>query len=267
LPSRLFKLNIAVVRHADETFDITKTPLGSIVEGKELLALKSCNYCAISHVWGKTQSFTVAGIPWKVSVSTKEKLIFILKACEARGYDYVWIDLLCVNQDSAPDKAAEMPKMRQYYQDAHATIVFGSDWKNFASQWKGAEARIKDWNGDWQRVIKADWDGFADIDMFITDDWFWRVWTLQETVIPATTTPLGTVVTAPAPFTSARLLTSDGAPMDVLGLCDVIAWTYTALGKLPYTSVTGKYSWIHPGAGVVNDHGKWWMMAILAHAL
>ncbi|KAE9392139.1 hypothetical protein BT96DRAFT_776069, partial [Gymnopus androsaceus JB14] len=94
-------------------------------------------YCTVSHVWGtKPPVFKVAGIDWDVPISSKEKLIFILKACERRGYEYVWIDLLCINQTRhAPEQEEEMQKMRQYYQKAHATIVFGSNWGAFASQW------------------------------------------------------------------------------------------------------------------------------------
>ncbi|KAF8800408.1 hypothetical protein BYT27DRAFT_7200317 [Phlegmacium glaucopus] len=269
LPTRLFKLNAPVVRHAQESFDLENDSLGEIITGTDISKLKSCNYCAISHVWGKKPpSFPVKGIPWPVPISSKEKLIFMLKACERRGYEYVWIDVLCIDQVRDHHEAEkEMPKMQQYYKNAHATIVFGSNWRDFASQWAKVEARIKDWNGDWDMGISVHWDGFADIDMFINDDWFWRVWTLQETVIPLTTTPLDTVVTLPAPYNRARLLTSDGSPMDIRGLCDLIDWTYSALGKLDYTTVVGTHSWIHPGAGMVNDHGAWWKMAILNEAI
>jgi len=266
LPTRLFKLDRAAVRSATNKTDLAKVPLGHIVEGK---SLKSCNYCTVTHVWGnKPPSFPIANVPWMVPVSSIDKFLFVLKTCDIRGYEYVWLDLLCIDQTrDSPDQQIEMPKMHGYYKNAHATIAFGADWAKFASLWATVDSLVKGWNGDVDKAITADWDGLGAIDAFISDGWFWRVWTLQETVIPLTTTPLDTVVTNPAPYTCARLLTSDGTPIDVRGLCDLIGWTYIALAKLPFTSVTGKYSWIHPGAGIVNDHGSWWQVTILNEAV
>jgi hypothetical protein len=39
------------------------------------------------------------------------------------GFEYIWIDYLCINQDaSSRDWLAEAPKMAQYYQNVFLTI-------------------------------------------------------------------------------------------------------------------------------------------------
>lgn len=264
LPTHLFKLYSAAVRSATTTTDLAKVPLGQIVKGK---SIQSCNYCAVSHVWGKPKSVQVANVPWTVPILGADKLLFILKACERRGYEYVWMDVLCVDQtrESPGDKNREVASMYRYYKNAHATMVFGTDWEHFASYWAKVDVLVKWWNGDSEKVIDPNWSGLGDIDTLIKDEWFSRVWTLQETVVPLTTTPFDTAVTNP-PYSRIRLLTSDGAPIDIRGLCDLIDWTYIALAKLAYTATPGTYSWIHPGAGVVNDNG-WWTKAVLNEAI
>ncbi|KAJ7850047.1 hypothetical protein B0H14DRAFT_2160774, partial [Mycena olivaceomarginata] len=81
-------------------------------------------YCAVSFTWGyEPPRHEVAGIPWKVPITDEGKLLFILDACARRGYEYVWMDVLCVDQTSATEKSVEIPKMKDYYKNAHATIV------------------------------------------------------------------------------------------------------------------------------------------------
>ncbi|KAF8169470.1 hypothetical protein K438DRAFT_1447748, partial [Mycena galopus ATCC 62051] len=81
-------------------------------------------YCAVSFTWGyEPPQHEVAGIPWKVPITDEGKLLFILDACARRGYEYVWMDVLCVDQASTTEKSVEIPKMKDYYKNAHATIV------------------------------------------------------------------------------------------------------------------------------------------------
>lgn len=247
-----------------DTFDLKNVPLGEVITTAQLPPSepKAINYCAVSHVWGqKPPKFTVAKISWPVPISSKEKLFFVLEMSKRRGYEYVWMDVLCIDQGSKPDQTAEMAKMKDYYKNAHATIVFGGDWQNFAPRWHKVQAGIWNWNEDWDKAIDKDWSGLQEIDDLVQDQWFWRVWTLQEAVIPITTRPLDA---DPAPYSPSRLLTADGDVVDIQGLCELIDWTYVALGKLPREK--SKYSWIHPGEGVVNDKG-WWMVTTLDEAI
>ncbi|KAG8801237.1 hypothetical protein FRC17_006693 [Serendipita sp. 399] len=145
--------------------------------------------------------------------------------------------------------------MKQYYTNSEATIVFGLHFDTFASRWSKVAPVLDTWAQD--RAAKsastrrAVWEGLGDIDNVVHQDhdlWFWRVWTLQEAVIP-------TVFTR-------RLITSDGTQMNLPVLCDLIDWTYAALGTKALDTSCGdaQYDWIHPGAGVVNDRG-WWIVS------
>ena len=180
----------------------------------------------------------------------------------------MWMDVLCMDQtrEFPGDRYREMANMYRYYKNAHATMVFGSDWEHFASYWAKVDVVVKEWNDGWEKAIDANWTGLDDIDTLIKDSWFSRVWTLQETVIPLTTAPFDTAVMHP-PYSRIRLLTSDGTSIDIRGLCDLIDWTYIALAKLDYTGEPAeKYSWIHPGAGIVNDK-DWWTKTVLRGAI
>lgn len=65
-------------------------------------------YCSISPVWGpRPPVFKVKDIPWGVPVSLSRAKIIL-------------------------------------FRNAHPTVVFGSAWKEFASQWAKVEAFIND---------------------------------------------------------------------------------------------------------------------------
>ena len=62
----------------------------------------------------KTAGFTIADLPdtIKDALSTTHKL----------GIKYIWIDALCIIQDSETDKRSELPRMASYYSNSYVTI-------------------------------------------------------------------------------------------------------------------------------------------------
>jgi hypothetical protein len=85
-------------------------------------------WLALSHCWGSEQSFTTTssgldfftkGIPMTDLPQTFKDAIWITRRL---GYQYIWIDSLCIIQDSAEDWEAESKKMAAIYQNATATI-------------------------------------------------------------------------------------------------------------------------------------------------
>lgn len=247
LPTRLFKKS---------------GEFGVLVPGKDLPA--GTKYCAVSHVWGKVDPdpFDFPNIPWKVPATSKDKVISIVEAC-AKKYQYIWFDILCIRQgkkgdiEAERDRDFEMRNMKQYYKNSDATFVFGSDYQTFAERWGKVDPLLSAWEKDKDggnpQTLQKIWQGLGDIDRVVGsadaskgDQWFWRVWTLQETLLP----PL--------------LFTSTGTPMHISLFCDFIDWTYIALAKrILDNNGPASYNWIHPGHGVVNDNG-WWM---LSHSL
>lgn len=86
-------------------------------------------YIALSHCWGHPDTVPRTNqdslelhkkeIPKEILSTTFKDAIAITKQL---GLQYVWIDALCIVQDSKQDWAAEAAKMGQYYEGAYVNI-------------------------------------------------------------------------------------------------------------------------------------------------
>ena len=92
---------------------------------------KQAHYTALSHCWGPpthhppmtTQSTLVdhlTGIPWDLLPRTYQDAMVTTRRL---GFDYIWIDSLCVVQDSHADWLSESKRMGDVYQHARLTIA------------------------------------------------------------------------------------------------------------------------------------------------
>lgn len=98
-----------------------------LVESSEVP--NSSGYVALSYVWGKNQAYVLKTAAFS---AMKEELdnnlvsgsiadaIFV---CRELGFSYLWVDALCIIQDSDDDKNRELAKMSSVYQYAALTIV------------------------------------------------------------------------------------------------------------------------------------------------
>lgn len=87
-------------------------------------------YACLSHCWGKsnppvkTVKATIEGykkdIPWQMLSKTFQDAVDI---CRRLGVEYLWIDSLCIIQDSKQDWNQEAMKMGDIYSHAHFTIA------------------------------------------------------------------------------------------------------------------------------------------------
>lgn len=86
-------------------------------------------YCALSHCWGKKNTFTTRidnieahgrGVKIEALPRTFQDTILI---CKELGIQYIWIDSLCIVQDSVSDWEVESAKMGSAYKNAHLTIA------------------------------------------------------------------------------------------------------------------------------------------------
>ncbi|KAF7677344.1 hypothetical protein GT037_004203 [Alternaria burnsii] len=161
-------------------------------------------YLALSHMWGtdpKQQLQLVLSrleefqenIPW-----TELPFIFkeAIRIARQVGYDHIWIDSLCIIQDSASDWAAEAGKMAHVYGHADCTIAYllppqdvltkprqdPMVWTpcmlrhpSVASRGMYVCAKRDDWNSDSVRTEFG-------IDWLSPKDWplFTRAWACQE---------------------------------------------------------------------------------------
>ncbi|KAK8130855.1 HET-domain-containing protein [Apiospora sp. TS-2023a] len=90
-------------------------------------------YATLSHVWGKPQTtapFLVTTqetvclnrgfIPFEALPRSFQDAVEVTRALDLR---YVWIDSLCIIQDSSDDWHREAPRMAKIYSNAYVTIV------------------------------------------------------------------------------------------------------------------------------------------------
>jgi hypothetical protein len=112
----------------------TPTRLIDLSSGAETLRLiESCGnlagYVALSHCWGGSLPLTTTpinyhahleAIPFGDMPATFQDAV---KVARAIGYQYLWIDCLCIIQDSEPDWLRECVVMGQVYAGAAATIA------------------------------------------------------------------------------------------------------------------------------------------------
>ncbi|KUJ17701.1 HET-domain-containing protein [Mollisia scopiformis] len=108
--------------------NIKLDPNGNYLEGKPVLisaasfeGSPNISYAALSHCWGKLQPLRTLmsnvsdwekGIPWKKFPKTFRDASFIAKSL---GIDYLWIDSLCIMQDSEDDWKEQSSMMGLIY--------------------------------------------------------------------------------------------------------------------------------------------------------
>ncbi|KAI2473342.1 heterokaryon incompatibility protein-domain-containing protein, partial [Annulohypoxylon bovei var. microspora] len=152
-------------------------------------APEECPYFALSYVWGdepdpfQTTQAKVEGmkVPRSLGVHTLPKTIVdAIELTKEMGVDYLWIDRLCVIQDSDADKAVQIPQMDLVYSRAAMTIVAacGTALDGLA----GINGTSRTINQQVARVAKD----LSLMDVFHLDQnyqgsrWTTRGWTFQE---------------------------------------------------------------------------------------
>ncbi|KAF3039016.1 hypothetical protein E8E12_006925 [Didymella heteroderae] len=114
LPARLIDLDKSEILRVIETRHIYDTNL---------------QYAALSYVWGANQKFvltstTRSDLENGFDASHLPRTIRdAIKTARRTGLRYIWVDALCIIQDSDEDKARELPKMRTIYKHAAVTVV------------------------------------------------------------------------------------------------------------------------------------------------
>ena len=129
-----------------ETVDITHVPSRliyirpevdpayvSLIETRSVLDetkadITRSGFAVLSYCWGGDQALTLTmasyghlkgGLPVSSLPQTFQDTVWVMRELEIR---YVWIDALCIFQDSNEDKGREIPRMATYYSRAILTI-------------------------------------------------------------------------------------------------------------------------------------------------
>lgn len=141
------------------------------------------NYVAVSHARGSSD-FTLSS---EVLRQTQGKLLRkmlpeaineAISAADRIGYRYLWVDSLCIIQDSIDDKKRECAAMSSVYRNATLTIVTGNTNDELSTRTiiktelsdtlESAKSKIQTTPSDWHQP------GFA---------WDTRAWTFQERLL------------------------------------------------------------------------------------
>lgn len=149
-------------------------------------------YSALSYACGtepKTEAILCNGKDFKITPHLKESLRQI---CSHSSHLRLWVDVICINQGSIAEKAAQVAKMHHIYQSAREVYVW------LGGEEDGSEELTKAINslvipptqeGDiLQRVVKyrSEAPQLFDVSLFKAvaalsrRSWFRRLWTAQE---------------------------------------------------------------------------------------
>ncbi|KAF9246180.1 hypothetical protein BU15DRAFT_70295 [Melanogaster broomeanus] len=196
-------------------------------------------YLVVSQVWGNIQEqMSLLTIEWPVPISSKAKWDAILRYCRNENIKWLWMDILCINQSANSEEAnrekdAEIPKMGEYYRGSFACLVVPEDYTLFSTAHKhvmhlfrtivSTNALVKD-------NAAVIWECIAHVDAMMSDQYFWRMWTFQELLLPA------------------KHVLLDGQELRTSSLKSVLEWYYKILrnGSLKRPSGGREYSFIKP---------------------
>jgi hypothetical protein len=97
------------------------------VETKTLL--ESPGYCCLSHYWGQSQPVILTTTSYQELTAhfpvnrLPQTFREAIDVCRWLGVDYLWIDSLCITQDSSDDWKHEASRMGLIYKHAELTIA------------------------------------------------------------------------------------------------------------------------------------------------
>lgn len=142
------------------------------------LDINTIKYVTVSHVWGSNLcSFDsgVNGANWKVSLNYPNKLIDIRRCLRMQYLQYVWIDVLCVNQIDNDIKMHQILNMDTYYKNATCCYICLDDVSRDTLINVSHAIKVPE-------MITCYID---DIIKLASSSWWNRVWTWQEAILPA----------------------------------------------------------------------------------
>ena len=120
LPTRLLDIGPSGTSHAPRVIETKETPVNNQP------------YAALSHMWGDVETAPpLQAMQFNYS-SLQEGITFprlppsfadAVETCHRLGFQYIWIDSLCIIQDSKEDWEREAATMHEVYRNAKVTLV------------------------------------------------------------------------------------------------------------------------------------------------
>ncbi|RGP76930.1 heterokaryon incompatibility [Fusarium longipes] len=170
-------------------------------------------FYAISHCWGTKAQDTVVQIDGQVLNLTSDLAagLQVLRklAIDGSNFDpplrYIWIDTICVNQQSIQDRSSQVALMRRIYSTSVTTLIWLGPEQPWASSAWGLVDEIYHvfQSGQPEAKLEADiaaanysdplhestglptWDheSWTNLSLMMDLDWFSRIWVIQEVVL------------------------------------------------------------------------------------
>lgn len=166
-------------KHDETTY---KAPLKLLdVESREVVYnTADKKYFTVSHVWSSSY---FGGVPFS---ENNKGYLWLKRMSELLDLQYAWIDTCCIDQDNMDEKKREIGNMREYYMNASSCAVlfsstFAVDIDTFIADVQLLAHKAID--NPYRRLGHA-WT-LASIfhSNLLTDEWFRRVWTIQEIIL------------------------------------------------------------------------------------
>lgn len=138
-------------------------------------------YVALSYVWGQGNAAQVEKGTSKILASTLSPVVSdAIQVTTALGFQYLWVDQLCIDQDDPTSKSEQIAQMDLVYHNAELTIV--------AAAGTGQSYGLPGVSSRSRTVQRAARVGKYEIIETMTDPhyqirgskWFTRAWTFQE---------------------------------------------------------------------------------------
>ncbi|KAH7930474.1 hypothetical protein BV22DRAFT_1028444 [Leucogyrophana mollusca] len=182
-------------------------------------------------------------IEWGVPISDKAKWDAILGHCQREGVQWLWMDIICMNQtkdspEANREKAMEVPKMSSHFREATACLVIPDGYEVFSVAYKqvmGVYFAFANTGASILDNAVAIWNSMEMMNVVITDAWFSRLWTYQEFLLPK------------------RHVLLDNQELDVDGIRRVVDWYHQILrnGSLKRPEGGKEYPFVKPDSELV----------------
>ena len=175
-----------------------KAPFVRIIEGAELQ--EDVEYVTLSHCWGNTRMAPLCNatmdmyrseIPWSALTKTFREAIHVSAAL---GFEYIWIDCFCINQDAQVDWLEETLSMASIYSNAVINIAATSSANGDGGLFPVTRSQVLSRVLSGPCVVHAKWSGRPPAEYVIFDPAAWqthinqavlngRAWVLQERLL------------------------------------------------------------------------------------
>ncbi|CAN9148533.1 unnamed protein product [Alternaria sp. RS040] len=166
------------------------------------------DYNAISYVWGSAPALVTVkcnGKPLLVTSTTLDMLHYLHLHQKNTTTRKIWIDAICINQTDEEEKGTQIPLMREIYSRARTVVVWMGhstpETDIFFTEFQEMRVKLKTWKAKYDAdpdcpnpdreerpcQEEAFWSGLS---WLLENEWFRRLWTYQEVILPSTATLL-----------------------------------------------------------------------------